>query len=133
MRKGKSFRLARRVEAGERVKLATVTCGRCQGSGGDPMVGGKCPACSGRGTVMIGEPHTQCSHCRGSGLEFNRQGHPTSMVCIACRGKGVVHVSGPTKECGACGGTGTDPKNEFGLPCVVCSGKGVVRSFEVQT
>ena len=132
MRIRKPFRLGSSVNAAEKVKLATITCGRCEGSGGDPMVGGSCPACSGRGLVMIGEPYTRCAHCRGSGVEFNRQGHPTSMVCIACRGKGVVHLSGPTEECGACGGTGTDQKNEFGLSCAVCSGKGVVRSLEVK-
>ena len=127
-----SRRAASGAQAAEAVKLATVTCGRCEGTGGDPMTGGKCSPCSGRGTVYISEPYAQCNHCRGSGVEFNAQGNPTTMVCIVCRGKGVVHVSGPTKECGACGGTGRDPKSEFALRCGLCSGKGVVRVFEVQ-
>ena len=132
----KPGRLSRRVavgaQAAEPIKLARVGCGRCEGTGGDPMTGGKCSPCSGRGIVFISEPYGQCKHCRGSGAEFNAQGHSTTMVCIVCRGKGVVHLSGPTRECGACGGTGRDSKSELSLPCVLCSGKGVVRVLEVQ-
>ena len=109
-------------------ELAVLECALCEGRGGDPLVGGKCPVCSTRGYVWITEPYVRCNHCRGFGVEFNRLGNPTSMTCVICKGKGVVHVSGPTTQCSACGGTGKDPKNEFGLPCVVCAGKGFRRA-----
>ena len=111
-----------RIEEG----IAVLECALCEGTGGDPLIGGKCPVCGARGTVRVQEPYVRCSHCRGFGVQFNRQGFATSMTCVVCKGKGAVHVSGSTKQCGACEGTGREAKNEFGLPCVVCSGKGFV-------
>ena len=134
MKPGKlSRRVSARAQALEdAAKLARLTCPRCEGTGGDPMVGGKCAPCGGRGTVYISEPYAPCNHCEATGVEFNALGNPTTMSCVVCRGKGVIHVSGPTRECGACEGTGRDVTNEFRWPCAVCSGKGVVRVFEEQ-
>ena len=107
--------------------VAVLECGLCEGTGGDPIIGGKCPVCGGRAIVRITEPYIRCNHCRGYGVQYSRSGFATKMTCIVCKGKGVVYVSGTTKECGACEGTGRHPSEGMqGMPCAVCSGKGFV-------
>ena len=105
---------------------AVLECALCEGTGADPLVGGRCPTCGGRKTQRIMEPYVRCNHCKGFGVQFNARGFPTNTTCVVCRGKGAVHVSGDVKECPGCQGRGREPKSEFGLPCIVCSGKGVV-------
>ena len=104
--------------------VAVLECGLCEGTGGDPLIGGKCPVCGGRTIVRITEPYVRCNHCRGYGVQYSRGGYATTMTCIVCKGKGVVHVSGTTKQCAACEGTGREARSD--MPCAVCSGKGLV-------
>ena len=93
----KPGRLARHVgaQAAEAANLATVKCGRCEGSGEDlrTLLGGRCPACGGKGFVVIRAPHKVCGFCGGRGAQPG-----THLTCSVCRGKGVVTGEGPTQE-----------------------------------
>ena len=75
------------AQAPEAANLTTVSCGRCEGSGGDlrTLLGGRCPACSGKGVVVIREPHKVYGFCGGRGAQPG-----TRLPCAVCRGKGVV-------------------------------------------
>lgn len=73
------------------VKLATVKCAFCKGTGRDPFpilsALSNCPACGGRKTVTVREPYETCKACDGTGLYSN-----SKMYCWSCRGKGVIPI-----------------------------------------
>ena len=71
------------------VNLTEVTCAFCKGKGKDPFhlmsALSNCPACGGRKTVRVREPHETCGACEGTGRYAN-----SKMYCWTCHGKGVV-------------------------------------------
>jgi predicted nucleic acid-binding Zn ribbon protein len=63
------------------------TCGLCEGVGGttDQL----CPACKGKGNVLVHQPALQCPRCSGSGKPEKTRAY-LSNVCTVCRGSGWV-------------------------------------------
>jgi DnaJ-class molecular chaperone len=64
-------------------KYAQEVCTCCAKTGYSS--GGLCPACNGDGTVLVQQPPTKCSQCRGRGM--NAAGY-YAQLCTLCWGTG---------------------------------------------
>ena len=62
-------------------------CGFCEGVGGTTLH--PCPACKGKGTVLVHQPAIQCARCNGSGKPEAHTSY-LSNLCEVCRGFGWV-------------------------------------------
>ena len=68
-----------------------VRCARCEGTGKQRGLFGDsgCPACRGKGTVLVAGPPRQCPLCRGTGRQ---EGFINKAVCGVCWGTGWADV-----------------------------------------
>jgi DnaJ-class molecular chaperone len=69
----------------------TVSCARCGGTGQLPKLLGpsNCPACQGKGTVLVADPPRKCLLCGGSGYQ---EGFVNKPICGVCWGTGWADV-----------------------------------------
>jgi DnaJ-class molecular chaperone len=66
-------------------------CGFCQGNGGAPEIPHPCPACEGKGTIMVHQPPIRCPRCSGTGrAKLNDDLKYRSKLCVVCLGTGWV-------------------------------------------
>jgi DnaJ-class molecular chaperone len=93
-----------------------VTCGRCNGSGKDPLTY-PCSYCD-RGQVDKVESVT-CDLCLGKG-EVQNSSTGSYQRCPSCRGSGYKNKTVKV-TCRSCGGSGSESR-----PCRTCGGTGKV-------
>lgn len=62
-----------------------VPCAWCRGSGWG-CCNAKCPACTGKGTVLVAAPPTKCGLCGGTGRTKDY------LMCPSCGGTGWAHL-----------------------------------------
>ena len=64
-------------------------CGLCQGNGTHPNH--PCPACNGRGAVLVQQPALHCPRCGGHGrANTHDEAFYYSPLCLVCQGTGWV-------------------------------------------
>jgi hypothetical protein len=61
-----------------------MECEWCDGHGVNPLSGGRCSVCGGRGTVFVKQAPKRCTKCLGSG----REGLFALSKCSKCNGWG---------------------------------------------
>jgi len=119
-----------REENGSIIRVETVECAFCQGTGEDktPYILNKdCPVCDGTGELNIEfsehEKIVECAFCDGKGVDI----HPLVIYkpCPVCKGRGVNIIQKNEKPCRKCDGDGKDnsPLTVGGI-CPVCKGSG---------
>ena len=69
----------------------SVRCARCEGTGKQRGMFGEsdCPACKGKGTVLVAAPARKCPLCGGTGRQ---EGFINKAVCGVCWGTGWADV-----------------------------------------
>jgi hypothetical protein len=71
---------------------ALEVCGLCEGLGGDSDA--PCPACKGKGTLLVHQPSIKCPRCNEHGrASAKEQLFYSSELCVVCRGSGWVMTS----------------------------------------
>ena len=72
-----------------RSKYQSEVCGLCQGKGTHPKH--PCPACDGKGCVLVHQPALHCPRCGGNGrAKAAEESFYYTPLCIVCQGTGWV-------------------------------------------
>jgi DnaJ-class molecular chaperone len=87
---GKPVTVSAAVPMGEPDGVS-VHCARCEGTGKQSGMFGEsdCPACRGKGTVLVAAPPRKCPLCGGTGRQ---EGFINKAVCGVCWGTGWAEV-----------------------------------------
>lgn len=67
-----------------RVKVPSVPCRACRGTGVQSSTRLPCNGCGGRGLIHVEEPTETCPLCKGTGVGGGRS------YCLRCDGAGLV-------------------------------------------